>query len=241
MNVRILTAAIATSVCVLGFGSAPGQATAPPQSRPPHPSGTPVTGQAMDETVVQGCLSRGASADPTSGPATFLLKRTDTSPDAGSPPAASKVGGAAPGAPAQGPAGQKNAHAEAMQGTRGATPSHADTDGTYRVTPASPAVNLEAHIGHRVELRGHLAGTDTDAAANRPERGGSQAVQGGQMQGVGQTMQSGQGGQSGQSTQAPVTDQPGRPLPPADGPAVAYRTLTVTSVRMLDASCGTSR
>ena len=237
MTFRMLTAALATSVCVLGAGLAIGQSTPPPQSGHPRPSVPPVDGQSIEETVVQGCLARDANTDRTSASKTFLLQRAD-SPATGPHAMTSTPAEAAPGVPAQGPTGQQNAHAEAMQAKR--TTGDA-AGGTYRVTPASAAVNLDAHVGHRVELRGHLASADTDAPATRPERGGNQAVQGGQMQGVGQTMQSGQGGQSGQSTQSPATNQPGRPLPPTDGPAVAYRTLTVTSVRMLDASCDASR
>lgn len=240
MTIRMLTAAVATSVCVLGSGSAHGQPQQP-QSQQPRPSESRMDRAPMDEIVVQGCLSRDASAHSASAPKLFLLRRADSSPGTVSGGAPPPAGTASPSAPAQGPAGQHNAHAEAMQAKRNATPAAGGPDSIYRVIPASAAVNLEPHLGHRVEVRGHIAGPGSGTPAGAPTRGGNQAVQGGQMQGVGQTMQSGQGGQSGQSTQPTPGSQPGQPTAAADGPAgsaVQHTTLTVTSVRMISASCG---
>lgn len=237
MTIRTLTAAVATSVCVLGSGAALGQAQRP-QGQPSRPAGVPTEQSATDEIVVQGCLSRDASADSASAATAFLLRRTDGGPAAvpGGPPPPG--GPASPGAPAQGPAGQHNAHAEAMQ-AKGAASAAGGTDGTYRLT-AGATVDLASHLGHRIEVRGRVVGAGTGSPAGGPRQGGNQAVQGGQMQGVGQTMQSGQGGQSGQTTQPAPGSQPGQPTAAADGPAGApagQQTLAVTSVRMISSSC----
>lgn len=242
MTIRTVTAAVATSACILGWGLALAQA--PPQSQLPSPPPTSSDRTPMDELVVQGCLSRDVTEKNASAAKTFLLQRTDASAGAASGAAPPPAGAPAPTAPAQGPAGQHNAHVEAMQAKRNVTPAADGRDGTYRIVAATAAVNLEPHLGHRVEVRGHLTGDASTETAGAPKRGGNQAVQGGQMQGVGQTMQSGQGGQSGQSTQPTPGSQPGHPTAAADGPAgsrTQVHTLTVTSVRMVSASCGATR
>ena len=238
MTFRMSIAAVAATMCVLGAAPVGGQST-PAQRDQPRPGDSSASPRSADEVVVQGCLARDTAAEGSDS-ATFLLTHIDTTPRSTAGASPSTSGDAAQATPTQGPTGQRNAHAEAMQGRNGAAREGADT--VYRLTPASATVKLGAHVGHQVEVRG-TAGTadDTVTSTGARTRGGSQAVQGGQMQAVGQTMQSGQGGQSGQSTQVPATDQPGRPMPPEDGAAVEYRTLTVTSVRMIAASCATSR
>lgn len=239
MMIRMSVAAVAATMCVLGAAPVLGQSPAS-QGERPRPADASANQQSADEVVVQGCLARDTAAGGSNS-TTFLLTHIETTPRGTAATGLSTSGDAPQATPAQGPTGQRNAHAAAMQG-KDRTTDAPGADTVYRLTSASASVNLDAHLGHQVEVRGALGSADGSVTSTGARaRGGSQAVQGGQMQAVGQTMQSGQGGQSGQSTQTPATNQPGRPLPPADGAAVEYRTLSVTSLRMIAASCGTSR
>jgi hypothetical protein len=109
----------------------------------------------------------------------------------------------------------------------------------YRLLPRS-GVSLSTFDGQRVEVRGRLRDADdADTVPSAVDHRNSQAVQGGQMQAVGQTMSPGQGGQSGQSTATPPE---AKMRADADGDsdsdtADSHPTVIVTSVRMLAPTC----
>lgn len=119
----------------------------------------------------------------------------------------------------------------------------AQKDQTYRLVPGS-GVSLSTHDGQHVEVRGRLVArhdpTATAPTSSTTSPRDSQAVQGGQMQAVGQTMAPGQGGQSGQSTTPPSDAAAARGV--VDGSTGDQPpTVIVTSLRMLAPTCPSQR
>lgn len=112
---------------------------------------------------------------------------------------------------------------------------------------AGANISLSTHEGQHVEIRGRFAdgdatgdhaGDHTNSPLSAAQRG-SQAVQGGQMQAVGQTAQPGQGGQSGQSTTNRRTARPARTGTDA-ATSDPHKTMTVTSLRVISETCPAS-
>jgi hypothetical protein len=234
---RTMTTAAATTIAVLLGTGTPAASTARLQAQTPDRpqreqsrtgDGRSAEQSTMTEILLRGCVARDDGWYPQG--------------DAGtSPPDA-------PGAatPATKGRGQmfvlRNASRMGADGSRAG--GRSGDDDVYRLVPRS-GVGLSTYEGQEVEVRGRLDdGSNTAAAAYaQPSPRDSQAVQGGQMQNVGQTMQSGQGGQSGQSTTTRETARPvdggaGQTLDGLAGPTPdGHATVLVTSVRVLAATC----
>lgn len=256
-TMTIQTLARTTGAIVLGSGLALAQTPqTKPETRPqprtqteqPRSSGAQQDGQdrqkAMGEVVLQGCLARddSASRPGATGARTttaagsgevFLLKNVSKDDGAAGARSGNSPYGAEPTTPAKAtttPTGQQSGtHAEATQAIRGASDARNMGDATYRLRAGSESVNLAPQVGHQVEVRGRMAG---DAAGEH-----------GQTQRATPASQHGQGGQSTVTpagTQAGQQRQAGR----ADAGALHAEpmgTVTVSSVRMISQSCGTSR
>lgn len=114
----------------------------------------------------------------------------------------------------------------------------------YRLVPGS-GVSLTTHDRQQVEVRGRLVArndpTATAPTSSMTSPRDSQAVQGGQMQAVGQTMAPGQGGQSGQSTAAPPPDAAAARGVVDGSTGDQPPTVIVTSLRMLAPTCPSQR
>lgn len=262
MTISTIGATLTTSAFLFTVSLAAVHASepqAPPQPRAqtePRPADTPASAPDANEVTLEGCLAReeagaqGAarsSGTPTSAaPESFVLTQVTSetesrsSSDSGDDrQTADRPRGAVQGAGAR--QGTVQGAVERQPGgvaADAASRTGGDSDTGYRLVAAGPDVDLPAHVGRRVEVRGRLAGHST-GAESRPGTRESQDVQGGQMQDVGQAAQADRPRQPSQTGPAGQPHHEGHRAGAATAAAAhaMQQVFTVSAVRTIAGSC----